>query len=246
MNTKLPNRILTTAAFLLTTTGLLTGCLQTRESTREVDEKTVMRRQVQTLQQTTADVNSRFVDLEDDVRKLHGRVEATDQKLKLTDSLIDKGFGMTDAKFKEKDQVYREEFLKMRTEIDGLKAQLAAFHEDQKKQSEAAAQAAAQAQASAMAQAEAKAKEADKNPFQVAEEKFEKKSYREAILDYEKYRKTYPKGKSFAAATYKIGYCFQEMGLSDDARAFYEEVVSKFPKAKETKLAQAQLKKLKK
>jgi TolA-binding protein len=218
------------------------GCLQTRESTREVDEKVVMRRQVQTLQQTTADVNSRFVDLEDDVRKLHGRIEATDQKVKLTDSLIDKGFGMTDSKFKEKDQVYREEFLKLRTEIDGLKAQLTAFNENQQKQAEVAAQ----AQAAATAQAAAKAKEADKNPFGVAEEKFDNKSYREAILDYEKYRKTYPKGKSFAAATYKIGLCFQEMGLADDARAFYEEVVSKFPKAKETKLAQAQLKKLKK
>ena len=223
----------------------LTGCLQTRESNREVDEKVVMRRQVQTLQTATADVNSRFVELEDDVRKLNGRIEATDQKVKLTNSLIDKGFGMADTKFKEKDEVYREEFVKLRAEVESLKGQLASVLEDQKRAS--AAQAAqAQAQSEASAQAAAKAKEADKNPFAVAEEKFEKKNWREAILDFEKYRKTYPKGKQFAAATYKIGYSFQEMGLAEDARAFYEEVISKFPKAKEAKSAQAQLKKLKK
>lgn len=223
----------------------LTGCLQTRDSAREVDEKTVMRRQVQTLQQTTADVNSRFVELEDDVRKLNGRIEATDQKVKLTNSLIDKGFGMADSKFKEKDDVYREEFVKLRAEIESLKGQMANLLEDQKKA--VAAQAQAQAEASAQAAARAKeAKEADKNPYAVAEEKFEKKNWREAILDFEKYRKANPKGKQFAAATYKIGYCFQEMGLAEDARAFYEEVISKYPKAKETKLAQAQLKKLKK
>ena len=90
----------------------LTGCLEMRDDKKEVDEKVVMRRQVQTLQQSTADVNSRFNEVEDDTRKIHGQLAEDDQKIKQTNALMDKGFGMADTKFKERDQVYREEFTK--------------------------------------------------------------------------------------------------------------------------------------
>jgi TolA-binding protein len=60
-------------------------------------------------------------------------------------------------------------------------------------------------------------------------------------LSYERYRSSHPKGKSFAAATLKIGVCFQELGMSDEAQAFYEEVVAKFPKSKEAEKANARL-----
>ena len=219
----------------------LTGCLEMRDDKKEVDEKVVMRRQVQTLQQSTADVNSRFNEVEDDTRKIHGQLAEDDQKIKQTNALMDKGFGMADTKFKERDQVYREEFTKLHADLDALKAQFAALQTQQQQ----AAAAALQAQADAAA-ANAKAAEAAKDPWATAEEKFEQKAWRDAILDYEKYRKTNPKGKNFAAATYKIGVCFQEMGSADDARAFFEEVISKFPKAKEAKSAAIRLKKLKK
>ena len=226
------------------TVFLFTGCLETRDSQKEVEEKQVMRKQVQTLQQSNADVSSRFNDIEDEMRKINGRIEQTDQKVRQTNGLIDKGFGLADAKFKEKDEVYREEFAKLRGELDSLKAQLAALQDENKKAAAAHAEASAAREAKEAKDAK-DAAEAAKNPFAVAEEKFEKKSWREAILDYEKYRKANPKGKQVATATYKIGVCFQELGLADDARAFYEEVVSKYPKAKEASKAQTRLKKLK-
>ena len=219
----------------------LMGCLEMRDDRKEIDEKTVMKRQVQTLQQSTADVNSRFQDLEDDVRKLNGREAESEQKIKQTNALMDKGFGLADNKFKEKDEVYREEFSKLRAELDAVKGQLASIQTQQQQAAAAAAQAAADASVAA-----SKAAEAAKDPFAVAEEKFEQKAWRDAILDYEKYRKANPKGKNFAMATYKIGVCFQEMGSAEDARAFFEEVISKFPKAKEAKSAATRLKKLKK
>lgn len=71
------------------------------------------------------------------------------------------------------------------------------------------------------------------------------KKYKEAIVEYQKYRDTYPKGNRYAEATYKIGTCFQELGMKDEARAFYEEVVNKHPKAPEAKKAAKRLKALK-
>ena len=53
-----------------------------------------------------------------------------------------------------------------------------------------------------------------------------------------------PKGKRYADATYKIGMSFQELKLKDDAKAFYQEVIQKFPKSSEAKKAEVRLKKL--
>ena len=97
-----------------------------------------------------------------------------------------------------------------------------------------------------VAQVNAPSSDNPKTQFQAAEAAFEKKAWKEAILDYEKYRKAFPKGKEFPAATYKIGVSFQELGMADEARAFYEEVIAKFPKGKDAKSAQARLKALKK
>jgi TolA-binding protein len=85
-----------------------------------------------------------------------------------------------------------------------------------------------------------------KGPYALAEEKFDQKNWKEAILEYEKYRKANPKGKQFSTATYKIGVAFQELGLNDEAKAFYEEVISKFPKTKDADRASTRMKNLKK
>ena len=219
-----------------------TSCLETRPDQKEVEEKQVIRKQVATLQQSNADVNARFQDLEDDSRKHSGRIEALENKVQQMNqqisSKVDKSSAQVDAKLKEKDDIYHEEFLKLRTELDQVKNELAAMRDDQKRA--AAADSAAQATAAAAAQASAK------NPFESAESRFEAKKWKEAILDYEKYRKGNPKGKHFATATLKIGQSFQELGLLDDASAFYEEVVAKFPKSKEAAKASSRLKKLKK
>ncbi len=124
----------------------------------------------------------------------------------------------------------REEFQKLQTQVDELKKQLSDMHESQKR----------------VAQVTAPASDNPKTQFQAAESNFEKKAWKEAILDYEKFRKAYPRAKEFPAATYKIGVSFQELGMVDEARAFYEEVIAKFPKGKDAKSAQARLKGLKK
>jgi TolA-binding protein len=65
--------------------------------------------------------------------------------------------------------------------------------------------------------------------FDQAEKLFKEKKWQQAILKYQEYRDRHPKGRNFAEATYKIGVCFQEIGMMKEARTFYEEVITRFP-----------------
>lgn len=221
---------------------ILSGCLQTRENSKEIEEKQVLRSQVATVQRTTADLNSRFQDIEDEFRRVNGRIETVENRIQQSNARVEKNDQALDAKVKEssdKMAAYREELVRLSAEVEQLKAQMASLQDGQRREADARA-----AQASAAAAAAQAAK--DKGPYVLAEEKFEQKNWREAILDYEKYRKSNPKGKQFASATYKIGVSFQELGMIEEAKAFYEEVISKFPKTKDAEKASTRLKNLKK
>jgi TolA-binding protein len=88
-------------------------------------------------------------------------------------------------------------------------------------------------------------KKGGKGPYDAGEEQFTAKKWKEAIVSFQKYRDQNPKGKNYADATYKIGVCFQELGMKDEAKSFMEEVTAKFPNSKEAKKAVFRLKSLK-
>ena len=81
--------------------------------------------------------------------------------------------------------------------------------------------------------------------FDKGEEAFKEKRWKEAISFYQKYREAQPKGQYQTDATYKIGVCFQELNMKDEAKTFYEEVIQKYPKSREAKKAAIRLKSLK-
>ena len=84
-----------------------------------------------------------------------------------------------------------------------------------------------------------------RSAFDEGESLLSAKKYKEAIVAFQKYRDGNPKGRSYGDATYKIGVSFQELGLKDEAKTFFEEVTSKFPGSKEAKKAAARMKSLK-
>lgn len=225
-------KTLSNAVVLAVAALAFAGCaLETRGGNKEQEERQVLRKQVNTLQASNADVNARFQDLEDGQRRMNGRLEAMETRVGQAGSVASKAGAAADQRVKDLDAAYREEFVKMKTEVEALRSQVAELKEGQRQGAAAAA---------------AAASKAEKDPYAAAEDKFDSKSWREAILDYERYRKANPKGKQFANATYKIGVSFQELGMVDEARAFYEEVISKFPKSKDAGLASKKLKALKK
>lgn len=68
------------------------------------------------------------------------------------------------------------------------------------------------------------------------------KQYKKAIVDYSKFPEKYPKSKFMPGALYRIGRSFENLGMNEDAKGFYQELVDKFPKSAEAKKARAKIK----
>lgn len=211
----------------------LTACetLMTRGDVREAEQKRQMQDQVVTLQRTTADTNSRFADIESDLRTLNGRLEVVENRVGQNSQDREKTKGLIEQHSTEnskKIQILSDEVAKLHEKLDAMTAELTAMK-----------QAAADAQ-----QAEKQAPK--KDLFELAEESFQKKDWRKAILNFQRFRDTNPKNKLFPEATYKIGVSFQELGMKDEARTFYDEVIAKYPNSSEAKKSKTRLKSLKK
>lgn len=83
--------------------------------------------------------------------------------------------------------------------------------------------------------------EKKQNGFAAGEELFQKKEWKKAILSFQSFVEESPKNKLVPEAKYKIGVCFQELGLKDEATAFYEEVLAQHPKTESGKKAKIRL-----
>ena len=212
------------------------GCLQTRSDVKTGEQRQVLQQQVGTLQKSNADTFSRISDLEEQMRFLNGRTEVVENKLASNASEIDqlrRGSNEANQAQNQKLQIYQEALNKMEQNINQLQADLGGLR----------------AQQMAVQTKEAVKKESTKsssqNSYDLGEEHFSKKEYKTAILEFEKYREKSPKGKYFGSATYKIGVSFQNLGMKDDAKGFYDEVISKYPKSEEARKAKARLQKIK-
>jgi len=71
---------------------------------------------------------------------------------------------------------------------------------------------------------------------------YAKEQYKKAILDYSTLQEKYPKSKSLPKSLLKIAHSFESLGMNSDAKAFYQEILDKHPKAPEAKAAKAKLK----
>lgn len=216
--------------FTLVSVFVFAGCLQTRADMRQGEQRQVLQQQVSTLQKTNADASSRFVELEEQIRFLNGRIEVLENRLQQADSqteMIRKNSVELIQNQDRKIQALQEEITRLVQEQSTLRAEIAA------------------AAKSGGSDSGKPPVTGVKNAFEAGEVLFAKKDFRQAILEYQKYREKFPKGKNFATATYKIGVSFQELGLKDEALSFYEEVVAKFPKSEEARKSKARLKKIK-
>lgn len=211
--------------------ALLSACeggLMTRGDVKEAENKRQIQDSVSTLQKTTADTNSRFSEIESDLRSLNGRVEVVENKFNQSAAERERTKGASEQSLADqvrKTQILQDEIVKLQEQIGTLTAEMNAIKS---------------------AGADSPAGAVKKDQFEMADELFEKKDWKRAIISFQKYRDQNPKGKKFAEATYKIGVCFQELGLKDEAKTFYDEVVVKHPQSAEAKKARTRIKSLKK
>jgi TolA-binding protein len=219
-------------ALLFTAFLSLTACenFLTRADVREAEQKKQMQDTVVHLQKNTADTNNRFSDIEADLRNLNGRVEVVENRVSQGNQDRDKqkaNLEQTNAENGKKLQVLQEEVTKLTEQVGALTAEMTAMK-------------------SAAHEAAAAPPTAKKDLFEQGEENFDKKDWKKAILNYQKFRDSNPKSKKFPEATYKIGVSFQELGMKDEARTFLDELVAKYPNSPEAKKARVRLKNLKK
>ena len=68
------------------------------------------------------------------------------------------------------------------------------------------------------------------------------KQYKAAIVDFSKFSDQFPKSKRIPLTLLKIAQSFDALGMSDDAKGFYQELVERFPRSAEARKAKARLK----
>ncbi len=200
----------------------MTGCLKTRSEVHEQEQKQVLSQQVTTLQKGTADTSNRFTEYDEETRFLRGRIEALekkDQNDRSDSENFRKQVSETFIDIQKRQSLLQEGLTK-------LEAQLAGYQAEQLAGQTVAA--------------------VKKSLYDIAEEHFQQKEWKKAILNYQKFREQNPKSKNYAEATYKIGVCFQEVKMKDEARSFFDEVMTDFPSSAEAKKAKVRLKSLKK
>ena len=88
-------------------------------------------------------------------------------------------------------------------------------------------------------------KNADNAQFWIGEIYYREKWYEKAILEYQNVIEKYPQGNKVPAALLKQGLAFSSIGDQANAKLILEELVRKFPKTNEAKIAAEKIKTLK-
>lgn len=217
----------------------ISGCLKTRADLRDGEaEQTLQKQTVSQEQGRIKEIEkpapttpaSRFEEIDEQMRQLNGRVDELENAL----SQIKSGQqGNKEAETKEK-QALEQRFGAYEEELKKLASQIAAQNDEIAKLKTATA-------TPPPAPVGASGPKG-KNAYEEGEQLFTAKKWKEAIVAFQKYRDGNPKGKAYADSTYKIGVAFQELGMKDEAKVFYEEVAAKYPSSKEAKKAAIRLK----
>ncbi len=87
-----------------------------------------------------------------------------------------------------------------------------------------------------------KSKQADNAQFWIGEIYYREKWYEKAILEYQKVIENYPRGNKVKASLLKQGLAFYKLDDKANARLILRDLVKKYPKSNESKIAKKILK----
>ncbi len=215
------------------------GCLKTRSELKN-DESGNMRTDASGTyvagnmnQQQRAQIDSRFFEIDRDFRELYGKIEVIERKLQETQTAPTQtaapmGSGVSDDKIKSLEKrisTLEEALLSLDKKLNNIS-----------KGGTGGNGGSAQLLENSLKNA--------KGPFGRGEILFTAGRYEEAIASYDKYRKQFPRGRRYPHATLKMGLCFQKLKMANDAKAFYKEVIQRYPNTRVSVRAEQNLKKL--
>ena len=248
--------------FLLALLISMTACLKTRsqlERDKSFDLRTISQAKdtpdFVSQQQQRARIDSRFYSIDRDFRELYGKIETIERQLsQLTNSIQNKP---SDSPVNsEKVQVMEKQiatlekaFLtidKKLNELPGGELKEELEKEESPEKEKKPEKKPKQKRIDTTEKTSATRKKTSKGPFTKAESFFDQGDFEEAIVQYDKYRKAHPKGKEYPQATFKMGLCFQKLKMDEDAKAFYKELIQRYPKKPLARKAGKILKSMKK
>lgn len=204
----------------------LTACVVTRSDLRTSEERQAIQDQLQKQQVTTEE---RLSEMETTIRNLVGDIE----ELKNAKTLMNQADEMGEKKIQESFNIVQD---RMNTFKEALVSQeklikdLAQKIEDLDKRLKK--------------KTKLRAEKVPKGNYASGEYWFAKNEWKKAAKGYQEYRELNPNGRRYVDATFKIGVCFENLGLKKEAKVFYQEVVSKAPGSDLAKRASKQLKAL--
>lgn len=221
--------------FVLSAAVLTSGCLKTRSEVSDTDQKAVYgKKNVENQMDAKATVSQTPTEEKDElIRNLNGRVEVLENQLT---ALVKEKESLT-TQDSQKIVLLQEALAKMEAQLHKFETEAAPKpEEDTSKSNDKSSD-----------ENEGKTVVAKKlSTYESAEQYFAKQEWKKAILNFQKYTDESPRGKNVPDAKYKIGVCFQELGMKEEAMAFYEEVVANHSKTTAGKKSKARLGTLKK
>lgn len=235
---------------LLSFVVLLTGCLKTRSEVSGQDQDAVYGKKMAVNQMDAQVATTPIVSVEEKdelIRGLNGRVEVLENQLNI---LVKEKESQTSGD-SQKITLLQEALAKMELQVQRFENELPAGKTNDKNLISSDEAAAAKSDTpksdspkSGSAKKEVPAKKL--GTYDTAEQNFSNQEWKRAILNFQKYTDESPRGKNVPDAKYKIGVCFQELGMKEEAMAFYEEVVANHAKTSAGKKSKARLGSLKK
>lgn len=208
----------------------LASCVTLKTRTEGASKRRVAPKEsplLQSLRMQNADLKAKNLAYEEQFRMNTGKIE----ELEIINSRLNDSSTKRLGEENQELQAYKESVSELLAEKKKLEAEVLLLKEENKK-----------ARNEVIA-----AKRTSKEHLDVGDKLFDDRKWSEAAAEYQAFREKTKNQKSddYALATYKIGVCFQELGLKSEAKTFYKSVLRKHKGKKAAKFAQYRLENLK-
>lgn len=215
---------MTLRIFILFTLSLsLGGCLSSLQTRADGAYSSRESKAMQLLRKENADLRAKLLDYEEKSRLSSGKIE----ELQIIQSRMEQQSAQAAAQESEELKAYKESVSELLADKRKLEKEILLLKD-------------------ANRQAVKDAKDAKKTALEhlaVADKLFENKKWSDAVTEYQSFREKAKKKSSnqYALVTYKMGVCFQELGMEKEAKTFYKSVVKKHKNKKAGRYAEYRL-----
>lgn len=208
----------------------LTGCLVTRSELNEQEEQKQVQSQITEIRQAKAEQEFKAQSYENEMRNMLGRIEILEKRV--GEKQQSETAGQAESAKQLKDLVDQMKIFE--ESLNSMNQRLEKLEKATKAETEEAKTSAASVTT-----------DKKKSSWDKAEDLFNKKDWKNAALGFQQYVDLNPKGTNMPMALYKIGVCFQELKMKDEAKSFFEEAISKFPNSSAARKAKYRMNQIK-